>query len=175
MCTDLQCSPFLFGRASDTNETGAPAPKHKTPDGMVQMYGLYHKFLCYRAELYGAWHDSVRSFSTQIQVPGRDVVAKYYSQDTLTVFVCAQEQQICVDFDVSPDTTQKSPGATGNLLAWFVWGCAFQMTASLLIIRHHMAMGILGRMKRSVNRYTLSYYFTFSTSQSLTHTLNPKP
>jgi len=46
----------------------------------------------------------------------------------------------------------KSPGATGNLLAWFVWGVAMQLTACVLITRHHLAMGILTRMRRSVHR-----------------------
>ena len=41
---------------------------------------------------------------------------------------------------------------TNNLLAWFVWGCAMQLTSVVLLTRHYMVLGITSRMKKSFYR-----------------------
>lgn len=43
----------------------------------------------------------------------------------------------------------KMPGGNfNNLLAWYVWGCAMQLMACVLLTRHYMALGILTRMRQ---------------------------
>eukprot|EP00960_Hanusia_phi_P010845 318133-Hanusia_phi.AAC.1 len=40
--------------------------------------------------------------------------------------------------------------ARDNLLAWFCWGVAFQLFAAILICRHYCSLGILSRMRYSI-------------------------
>ena len=40
-------------------------------------------------------------------------------------------------------------GNLNNLLAWLIWGWAFQLLACSLIVRHFCALGILTRMRSS--------------------------
>jgi len=42
------------------------------------------------------------------------------------------------------------PGFQDNLLAWFCWGVAFQLFAAILICRHYCSLGILSRMRYSI-------------------------
>ena len=41
-------------------------------------------------------------------------------------------------------------GGNTNLLSWIVWGLAFQLLSAILILRHFCALGILGRMSKSL-------------------------
>ena len=46
--------------------------------------------------------------------------------------------------------TKQSGTNTNNLLAWLIWGWAFQLFAVMLLIRHFSALGVLGRMTHSL-------------------------